>query len=95
MRLRVSSAQQVKKDRTEEGYSIPAQREACLRFLVDQGLEVGEYIDAGESARTSDRPEFQDLLREVSEKHIEVVVVHKIDRLGAQPRRPPLDLALT
>jgi site-specific DNA recombinase len=79
--LRVSSAGQVKKDFTEEGYSIPAQREACLGFIHDQGWQfICEYVDAGASARTADRPEFKRLLQEVTQQRIEVVVVHKIDR---------------
>ena len=49
--LRVSSAGQVKKDFTEEGYSIPAQREACLNYIKEQGWEfAAEYRDAGASA---------------------------------------------
>ena len=32
--LRVSTAAQADKDRDPEGYSIPAQREACLRKAV-------------------------------------------------------------
>jgi len=64
--LRVSSTQQVEKDLTEEGYSIPAQREACLRLLEQKGWEfAGEYVDAGESARSADRPALQRLLSDL------------------------------
>src|SRR5579859_4487320 len=82
--LRVSSAQQVERDNTEEGYSIPAQREACLRLLEREGWEFAdEYVDAGESARSADRPELQRMLRDIkSDPTIKAVVVHKLDRLA-------------
>jgi site-specific DNA recombinase len=83
--LRVSSAQQVEKDLTEEGYSIPAQREACLRFLEQKGWELAheEYVDAGESARSADRPALQHLLADLREiDDVKYVVVHKIDRMA-------------
>jgi hypothetical protein len=55
--LRVSTKEQAAKDETSEGYSIPAQREACLRHIAEHGWNVaGELTDAGESARTADRP---------------------------------------
>ena len=54
--LRVSTVGQVKTDRDAEGFSIPAQREACLRKAESLGAMVlDEYVDAGESARTADR----------------------------------------
>ncbi len=77
--LRVSTREQA-----EEGFSIPAQREACLRYIRDAGWTfVDEYSDRGESARSSDRPQLQEMLSRI--KHdgdIQAVVVHKIDRLA-------------
>ena len=82
--LRVSSAQQVEKDLTEEGYSIPAQREACHRYLEQKGWDVaGEFVDAGESARSADRPALQEMLRAVhDDPTIKFVVIHKVDRIA-------------
>lgn len=75
--LRVSSREQV------DGYSIPAQREACLRLITDNGWTLAEeFCDSGESARTSARPEFQALLATLAEQPIDVLVVHKLDRLA-------------
>jgi site-specific DNA recombinase len=52
--LRVSTKEQVEKDLTEEGFSIAAQREACIRHVADAGWElVDEFVDRGESARTA------------------------------------------
>ncbi|MGH2810869.1 MAG: recombinase family protein [Actinomycetota bacterium] len=54
--LRVSTKEQASKDETGEGYSIPAQREACLRYISEHSWSVGdEFVDAGESARSADR----------------------------------------
>ena len=55
--LRVSTKEQAAKDASGEGYSIPAQREACIRYVAERGWNLaGEVTDAGESARTADRP---------------------------------------
>ncbi|MDZ7733875.1 MAG: recombinase family protein [Acidimicrobiia bacterium] len=82
--LRVSSAGQVHTDRDAEGLSIPAQREACYRKAEAIGAQVvEEYVDAGESARQSDRPALQRmLLRLTEERDIDFVIVHKVDRLA-------------
>lgn len=67
-----------------EGYSIAAQRKACLQLAVDKGWVVaGEFSDRGESARTADRPEFKAMLELVSRDHsITYLVVHKLDRVA-------------
>jgi len=81
--LRVSTKEQAAKDETSEGYSIPAQREACIRYIAERGWNIaGEFVDAGESARTADRPMLKAMLRRVAEGGIGVVGVHKIDRLA-------------
>jgi hypothetical protein len=65
--LRVSTAGQVNTHRDGEGFSIPAQREACLRKIAELGAEfVDEYLDAGESARSADRPQLQALLKRLA-----------------------------
>jgi site-specific DNA recombinase len=81
---RVSSAQQVEKDLTEEGYSLPAQQEACARFIDAKGWELAEvYVDAAESARSADRPALKRMLAEIKvDPAIKYVVVHKVDRIA-------------
>ena len=55
--LRVSTKEQAEKGGTDEGYSIPAQREANQRKAEQMGATiVAEFVDAGESARKADRP---------------------------------------
>ena len=81
--LRVSTKEQAAKDATGEGYSIPAQREACIRYVAERGWNLAdEFTDAGESARTADRPMLKAMLRRVAEGGVGAVVVHKIDRLA-------------
>ncbi|HET6771349.1 MAG TPA: recombinase family protein [Actinomycetota bacterium] len=81
--LRVSTREQA-----EEGYSIAAQLEASTRYAADNGWELVEiYSDRGESARTSDRPQFQLMLRRIAEDgSIRYLVVHKLDRLARNIR---------
>ena len=65
--LRVSTKEQAAKDEAGEGYSIPAQREACLRHIAERGWNLAdEFTDAGESARTADRPMLKAMLRRVA-----------------------------
>ena len=82
--LRVSTASQVHTDRDAEGLSIPAQREACYRKAEAIGAQVvEEYVDAGESARKSDRPALQRMLKRLAEEgDVDYVIVHKVDRLA-------------
>ena len=82
--LRVSSAQQANVDYDPEGFSIPAQRDACARKAASLEAEVvAEYIDRGESAKTADRPDLKRMLnRLATEKDIDLVIVHKVDRLA-------------
>ena len=77
--LRVST-----KEQAEEGYSIPAQAEACRRFIADHDWKLAdEYVDRGESARTADRPQLQAMLARLAEDpSIDCLVVHKLDRLA-------------
>ncbi|HEX8744045.1 MAG TPA: recombinase family protein [Thermoleophilaceae bacterium] len=82
--LRVSTAAQARRNREPEGYSIPAQRDACLRKAAELDAEVvGEYVDRGESAKSAHRPQLQALLERVrSERDLNYVIVHKVDRLA-------------
>ncbi len=62
--LRVSTAAQANRGHEPEGYSIPAQREACQAKATELEAEVvAEYVDRGESAKTADRPELKALLQ--------------------------------
>ena len=82
--LRVSTSAQARRNREPEGYSIPAQREACQHKASTLDAEVvAEYVDAGESAKTADRPQLCALLDRVKhEQDLDYVIVHKVDRLA-------------
>ncbi len=81
--VRVSSSQQADTDYDPEGFSIPAQREACTRKAAGLGLEVvEEFVDRGESAKTANRAGLQALLKRLEQGDITHVIVHKVDRLA-------------
>ena len=82
--LRVSTREQAENGLGEEGFSIPAQREACVCHLRDRGWDLlEEYSDRGESARSADRPQLKAMLARVAEEgDVDAVVVHKVDRLA-------------
>lgn len=81
--LRVSTREQAERGGEIEGFSIPAQREACLRKAESLGVTVdAEFVDAGESARSTRRPQLQAMLRHLPEHPAQFVIVHKVDRLA-------------
>src|SRR5439155_22794946 len=86
--LQVSTSKQADKDFDPEGFSLPAQREACFRKAQDKGAEIiAEYMDRGESAKTADRPEFQRLLDRVqTERNVDYLIVDKVDRFARNVR---------
>jgi site-specific DNA recombinase len=78
--VRVSTREQA-----EEGQSIEAQLAALRAYCTQRGLEIGAtYIDAGESARSDQRPEFQRMIAEAKEKGRpwDTILVHKLDRFA-------------
>ena len=81
--LRVSTKEQAERGGRDEGFSIPAQREANLRKARELGsIVVEEFVDAGESARKADRPELMKMIEYVKKHDITYCIVHKIDRLA-------------
>ena len=69
--------------------SIEQQREQVRRWAQAKGLQVvREYSDAAKTGRNTDRPGFQQMLRELPSIRPSSVVVWKNDRLG----RDRLDL---
>jgi site-specific DNA recombinase len=65
------------------GYSLPAQLEACKRKAASlKAAVIEEFVERSESAKTSDRPELQRLMEFVKEHRVKYVIVHKVDRLA-------------
>ena len=82
--IRVSTREQAQRGGSEEGFSLPAQREANKRKAQSMGaLVVKEFADRGESARSANRPELQKMLAYLKEDGgMDYVIVHKLDRLA-------------
>jgi DNA invertase Pin-like site-specific DNA recombinase len=81
--LRVSTKEQAGRGSHEEGFSIPAQRDAIRKAAAEAGaVIVEEFIDAGETATNSRRPELQRMLAYIKANHVDLCIVHKLDRLA-------------
>ena len=82
--LRVSTRDQARRGGgDDEGFSIPAQREANRRKAASMGaMIVKEFVDRGASARSANRPELQRMLEYLEDHDIDFVIVHKVDRLA-------------
>ncbi len=75
---RVSTDEQAEKD-----LSIPFQLERCRYHAQGKGWEVvREFVDAGESARTDKRPQFQQMISAARAKEFDIILVHKFDRFA-------------
>ncbi len=75
---RVSTEEQAERD-----LSIPFQLERCRYHAQGKGWEVvKEFVDAGESARTDKRPEFQNMISSARAKEFDVILIHKFDRFA-------------
>ena len=76
---RVSTEKQAEKE-----LSIPYQIKVMRDYARRHGFKIiGEFIDRGESAKTINRPQLKRLLQYCKEhKEVDVVLVHKIDRLA-------------
>ncbi len=86
--LRVSTSKQADKDNDPDGYSLPAQEDACRRKAEALGAEVvAVFVDRGESAKTADRREFQRMLAFVKKSgDIDYVILDKVDRFARNRR---------
>ncbi len=76
---RVSTTEQA------QNLSLSTQEEACRHYCVRQGYDVDRvFIDAGESAKTTDRPEFKRLLEHCrrGRGQLHAVVVYSLTRFS-------------
>lgn len=81
--LRDSTADQATRGGREEGFSIPAQREANTRKAASLGATiVEELVYVGESGTSAKRPELQRMLAYVRENPVDYCIVHKLDRVA-------------
>ena len=76
--IRVSTDEQAK-----EGFSMDNQKRACVEYAQMYDYHVKRvFVDDGKSARTTDRPAFQELLLAIKEHPVEAVIIYKIDRFA-------------
>lgn len=81
--LRVSTTRQATIGGSEEGFSIPAQREITTRTAHGLGAYVvKEFVNTRASGTSIDRPALQKMLSYIAENSVDYVVVHKVDRLA-------------
>lgn len=81
----VAYARVSSKEQAEKELSIPAQLEAIRNYCKQKGWKlVHEYIDAGKSAKTDERPEFQRMVAMAKRPNrgFDVIIVHKYDRFS-------------
>ena len=92
--IRVSTKDQAERGGQAEGFSIPAQREAIRRKAESMSaVIVAEFTDAGESAKSADRPELQRMLSYLTANPVSYVLVHKVDRL-ARNRADDIEISM-
>src|SRR5690625_49069 len=75
--VRVSTREQAR-----EGYSIQAQLNRLKAFCESQGWDVsGVYNDEGLSAKDTNRPQRQEMIKDLKNDKLDVVLVYRLDRL--------------
>ena len=77
---RVSSEKQAEKD-----LSIPSQLKALRKYALQRGCEiVSEYVDEAESAKSANRPAFQEMVAAAKrkEKPFDTILVWKLSRFA-------------
>src|SRR5690625_7962879 len=93
--LRVSTKEQAERGGTDEGFSIPAQRDANHRKADDLGATiVEEFVDAGESSRNADRPDLMRMIKYVAKHKVDYCIVLLVVRL-ARTRADSIAISLS
>ena len=63
--------------------SIEAQLEECYNYCKqNKYIVVAEYIDRAASARTDNRPQFQQMIQDSEKKMFEGIIVYQLDRFA-------------
>jgi len=76
---RVSTTEQTK------NLSLPTQEKACREYAEKNGYDIDRvFVDAGESAKTTDRPEFRQMLTHCRERKgkVHAVIVYSLTRFS-------------
>ena len=84
--IRVSTKKQV-----EEGYSLDAQKERLEKLSETNGYIIYKvYADEGKSGKDTNRPAFQEMMRDMRNREFDKILVMKLDRIS----RSVIDLEL-
>ena len=79
--MRVALYARVSTEEQVDNFSIDAQLRALRDHCSKEGWSVaGEYIDAGVSGRTDDRPDFRRMVKRAKDGEFDLILVHKFDR---------------
>ena len=63
--------------------SIEGQIRECTAFAEKNGITVlRHYIDRAISAKTDNRPEFQNMIKDSNKKLFDMIIVWKLDRFA-------------
>jgi DNA invertase Pin-like site-specific DNA recombinase len=79
--IRVSTEMQT------DGYSMGEQEKFCREFAAARGWEVVHvYVDEAESAKTDDRPQFQQMIHDAELGRFDAIIVTRFDRFARNRR---------
>lgn len=80
--IRVSTEDQVR-----EGHSLDEQEVRLKNFCLAKGYEFYKiYKDAGISAKNTNRPKFQEMMKDMNDKKITLILAYKLDRITRSVR---------
>lgn len=69
-------------EQAQEGHSLEAQKELNIKYINNEGWNFyRSFVDPGVSGKNLKRPGIQSLLDEIKKGTVQIVVVHKLDRL--------------
>jgi site-specific DNA recombinase len=71
-------------EQAEKGLSIPAQVETCRAYAKENAIAIArEFLDEGESAKTADRPGFQEMIAYArANREVKAVIVYDTSRFA-------------
>lgn len=83
MYLRLSKADDKEEKADDPSQSIINQREFITKYIVENGWDLyDEYVDDGYSGTNFERPAFQRMMTDIKKRHINLVIVKDLSRLG-------------
>lgn len=85
--MRAAILERVSTEEQTRGYGLDVQDDACREYVDRKGWKIADvYKDEGVSGSLTKRPGFDRLMSDVKAGLVDVVVVHKFDRVGRTGR---------